>query len=87
MKLFKHKHHHQFLTLLLLMVCLAIQETRRAAARPLPFSSQQRYGKTFASLGVVCKCCDGVEGGGEESCTASWDGSCSKLHCLPWKLQ
>lgn len=48
----------------------------------------------LATLGVVCKCCDGVAtgGGGKEEgegkgCVAVWSGSCSNLQCLPWKLQ
>lgn len=77
------------LLLLLFVLCLAVQESSRAEARPIPFQHQLSYSRTLATLGLVCKCCDGVGGdsGGEESCTASWKGSCSKLHCLPWKLQ
>ncbi|MBA0870605.1 hypothetical protein Goshw_014717 [Gossypium schwendimanii] len=39
----------------------------------------------LATLGVVCKCCDG-EGG---ECRSSRDASysCPKLKCLPWKYQ
>ncbi|WRX12809.1 hypothetical protein QQP08_005296 [Theobroma cacao] len=39
----------------------------------------------FATLGVVCKCCDG-EGG---ECKSSWNAShsCPKIQCLPWKYQ
>ncbi|KAH1090160.1 hypothetical protein J1N35_017417 [Gossypium stocksii] len=40
------------------------------------------YSKIFATLGVVCKCCDGS--GGE--CSTTWTQPCSKLKCLPWKL-
>ncbi|KAH6806256.1 proteasome inhibitor-like protein [Perilla frutescens var. frutescens] len=58
----------------------------RAEARSIPFQDQRSYSRTFATLGLVCKCCDGV-GADSESCRASWKGSCSKLHCLPWKLQ
>lgn len=39
------------------------------------------YSKIFATLGVVCKCCDGIEG----ACVEKWTDSCSKLQCLPWK--
>lgn len=39
------------------------------------------YSKVFNTLGVVCKCCDG-EGG---ECRTTWEGSCPKLQCLPWK--
>ncbi|KAL4318205.1 hypothetical protein GQ457_18G008660 [Hibiscus cannabinus] len=40
------------------------------------------YGR-LATVGVICKCCDG-EGG---ECRSSWDASysCTKLQCLPWK--
>ncbi|KAF3969859.1 hypothetical protein CMV_006380 [Castanea mollissima] len=48
-------------------------------ARPL---SQQRFSEIFSTLGVACKCCDGEKG----ECTSTWTGSCSKLQCLPWKL-
>ncbi|KAH1256942.1 hypothetical protein HKD37_03G006999 [Glycine soja] len=45
-------------------------------------SSHQGYSKIFATLGIVCKCCDGVEGG---ACTSTWTESCSNLQCSPWK--
>jgi hypothetical protein len=35
----------------------------------------------FASLGLECKCCDGAKG----ECRSSWDSSCPKLKCHPWK--
>lgn len=38
--------------------------------------------KMLATLGIVCKCCDGESG----KCRSTWDGSCSKLQCLPWKF-
>ncbi|KAK7390471.1 hypothetical protein VNO78_25777 [Psophocarpus tetragonolobus] len=43
-------------------------------------SSHQGYSKIFATLGVVCKCCDGVGG----ACTSTWTESCSNLQCSPW---
>ncbi|KZV51746.1 putative proteasome inhibitor [Dorcoceras hygrometricum] len=53
-------------------------------ARPAPkFQTQQRYSKVFANLGVICKCCNGEVDG---NCRDSWDGICSDLRCLPWKL-
>ncbi|KAL1549182.1 hypothetical protein AAHA92_17315 [Salvia divinorum] len=70
------------LYLLFLVSCLAIHETSKGEARTIPFRLQQGDMRTFATLGVVCKCCEG----GGESCTSSWKGSCSKLHCLPWKF-
>ncbi|KAK1265747.1 hypothetical protein QJS04_geneDACA011381 [Acorus gramineus] len=39
------------------------------------------YVKMLATLGLECTCCDGA--GGE--CRSTWDGSCSKLDCRPWK--
>lgn len=40
------------------------------------------YSKMFATLGVVCKCCDdGIEG----ACKETWTDSCSNIQCLPWK--
>ncbi|KAI8028704.1 hypothetical protein LOK49_LG01G00801 [Camellia lanceoleosa] len=48
-----------------------------------PSNADPRYSKEFANkLGVVCDCCDGEEG---DQCRSSWEGSCSKLRCLPWK--
>ena len=40
------------------------------------------FSEIFSTLGVACKCCDGEKG----ECTSTWTGSCSKLQCLPWKL-
>lgn len=46
------------------------------------------YSNVFATLGVVCKCCDGAAASGSgENCATSWAGACSNLQCLPWKLQ
>ncbi|KAF8395186.1 hypothetical protein HHK36_019128 [Tetracentron sinense] len=70
------------LLLLLLMIAAISQKARCAEARPLSLLPQERYTKMIATLGIVCKCCDGV---GDE-CTTTWDASCSKLQCLPWKL-
>ncbi|KAI6698355.1 hypothetical protein NL676_018474 [Syzygium grande] len=71
------------LLLWLLVVASASEVAQLVESRTLPgFPSQQPgYSKILATLGVVCKCCDG---GGE--CTVTWEGSCSKLQCLPWKL-
>ncbi|CAK9137617.1 unnamed protein product [Ilex paraguariensis] len=70
--------------LLLLVISFKCQSTRVAeAASPVALLPKQRYSKIFETLGVVCKCCDGA--GGE--CRSIWVGSCSKLHCIPWKLQ
>ncbi|CAA2990018.1 Hypothetical predicted protein [Olea europaea subsp. europaea] len=76
------------LVLVFVVFSFASRETISAEARPLPFPPQNRHSKIFATLGVVCQCCDGAAGSsGREECTDTWVGSCSKLHCLPWKLQ
>ncbi|KAK4342837.1 hypothetical protein RND71_038653 [Anisodus tanguticus] len=54
------------------------------------FTSSVEYLKMFETLGMVCKCCDGVdigEGKKQDLCSATWDGSCSNLQCFPWKSQ
>ncbi|KAJ6357639.1 hypothetical protein OIU78_005478 [Salix suchowensis] len=35
----------------------------------------------FATLGLECNCCDGAKG----ECRSSWESSCPKLKCHPWK--
>ncbi|KAL4606637.1 hypothetical protein ACB098_09G103500 [Castanea mollissima] len=67
------------LLLLLIMIVSTSQKPIVTEARPL---SQQRFSEIFSTLGVACKCCDGEKG----ECTSTWTGSCSKLQCLPWKL-
>ncbi|GKV05918.1 hypothetical protein SLEP1_g17866 [Rubroshorea leprosula] len=52
-----------------------------AEARPLPFLPQQNYSKLLSTLGVVCKCCDGIGG----DCSVTWTDPCSNLQCQPWK--
>nr|GMD43417.1 Fibropellin-1 like [Ipomoea batatas] len=82
-----------YLLLILLILHLSSQKhSRFAEARPLIslVNQESKYAKLFATLGMVCKCCDGAEvsdGGESEGCKASWSGSCSKLQCLPWKLK
>ncbi|OWM81776.1 hypothetical protein CDL15_Pgr007814 [Punica granatum] len=70
--------------LLLLIVSASEDGAVAEAARPLSSfpssSSKPRYAKILATLGIVCKCCNGSE------CTSTWNGSCSQLQCLPWKL-
>ncbi|KAK8600248.1 hypothetical protein V6N13_059935 [Hibiscus sabdariffa] len=71
--------------LLLLLLVISSSSPSVSAARPLSIlPDQQRYSKILASLGVVCKCCDGIGSGGE--CSTAWTQPCSKLKCLPWKL-
>ncbi|CAN1275537.1 hypothetical protein LINPERPRIM_LOCUS15737 [Linum perenne] len=41
--------------------------------------------KFFATLGVVCKCCDNRPSGNGE-CSSSWEGSCRDVQCLPWRI-
>ncbi|XVF08185.1 hypothetical protein REPUB_Repub06bG0204400 [Reevesia pubescens] len=73
-----------FLLLMLLVISVSASQVPRAlAARPLSIlPDQQRYSKIFATLGVVCKCCDEI--GGE--CSSTWTQPCTQLKCLPWKL-
>ncbi|KAJ9180644.1 hypothetical protein P3X46_008860 [Hevea brasiliensis] len=72
------------LLLLLLLTISLVQKPRITEARTLSFQAKQsEHSKIFATLGVVCKCCDGDQG----ECTATWKkGSCHKLQCLPWKI-
>jgi len=42
-----------------------------------------RLNNFVATLGIECKCCDGIKG----ECRSTWDSSCPKLQCLPWKHQ
>ncbi|CBI30472.3 unnamed protein product, partial [Vitis vinifera] len=66
---------------LLLVSNLSTQKTRAVEGRLLSSSSsssRQRYWKIFTTLGMVCKCCDGV--GGE--CTSTWNMSCSNLQFI-----
>ncbi|KAF8402999.1 hypothetical protein HHK36_011093 [Tetracentron sinense] len=48
------------LWVLLLMIAALSHKARGVEARPLPLLDQQRYTKLIATLGIVCKCCDGV---------------------------
>ncbi|CAI0471189.1 unnamed protein product [Linum tenue] len=71
--------------LLLLLSISANHYLTTAEARTLPFSSTHlRSSKIFATLGVICKCCDNRQGENGE-CSISWKGSCSDVQCLPWR--
>ncbi|KAL0309924.1 UNVERIFIED_CONTAM: putative proteasome inhibitor [Sesamum radiatum] len=74
----------------LLAIYFPYEEIRSmgADARPLPLLPRQSYKKAFATLGVVCKCCDADSGAGDDQvCATSWEGSnCTKLHCQSWKF-
>ncbi|GMH10185.1 hypothetical protein Nepgr_012026 [Nepenthes gracilis] len=73
-----------FIHLLLVITSSSIfPEQGFVRARPLALPPHHpSYSKFYETLGVVCKCCDGV---GAE-CSSRWTGSCSKLQCLPWKF-
>ncbi|CAN1275536.1 hypothetical protein LINPERPRIM_LOCUS15737 [Linum perenne] len=72
------------LLLLLLLTLSATNNSRPVEARTLPFSSSGSS-KFFATLGVVCKCCDNRPSGNGE-CSSSWEGSCRDVQCLPWRI-
>ncbi|KAF9597468.1 hypothetical protein IFM89_018914 [Coptis chinensis] len=70
---------------LLVLVLMFLAQAHRlpgADSRPHPILEQTRYSKVFKTLGIGCKCCDGKEG----VCRSTWDGSCTRLQCLPWKF-
>ncbi|KAK7395203.1 hypothetical protein VNO78_15751 [Psophocarpus tetragonolobus] len=71
---------HVLLLLIIMLVSFADQPSV-VQGRALSLISGQGYSKIFATLGVVCKCCDEVGG----ACTRTWTESCNNLQCLPWK--
>ncbi|KAL5709357.1 hypothetical protein ACHQM5_020057 [Ranunculus cassubicifolius] len=71
----------------LLVVLMVVAQAHRlqgvqSRTLSLPSTDQNRFSKVFATLGMSCKCCDGKEG----LCRSTWESSCSKLECLPWKF-
>ncbi|KAG5237515.1 hypothetical protein OIU77_013560 [Salix suchowensis] len=66
--------------LLLLLVCTIFQYPGAVGARPLTLQQGNSKG-FFATLGLECNCCDGAKG----ECRSSWESSCPKLKCHPWK--
>ncbi|KAI5574879.1 hypothetical protein BDE02_10G175100 [Populus trichocarpa] len=66
--------------LLLLLIFTMYQYPRAVEARPLTLQ-QGNSKRFFATLGLECKCCDGAKG----ECRSSWESSCPKLKCHPWK--
>ncbi|KAH1199138.1 hypothetical protein GmHk_18G052567 [Glycine max] len=50
------------LMLLIIMVVSIAEKPSVIEGRTLSLISGQGYSKIFATLGVVCKCCDGVGG-------------------------
>ncbi|BAT97309.1 uncharacterized protein HKW66_Vig0201590 [Vigna angularis] len=76
----KNKPH--VLVLLILLIASSVAEkTSVVEGRTLSLKPLQEYSKNLASLGVVCKCCDG-DGG---DCRSTWTESCSNLQCSSWK--
>ncbi|XP_015584384.1 uncharacterized protein LOC8279737 [Ricinus communis] len=73
--------------LLLLLLVLTVSLSQKSIiteARTLSFLPEHAgKSKIFATLGIVCKCCDGNLQG---ECTSTWKGTCRKLQCLPWKI-
>ncbi|CAJ1801560.1 unnamed protein product [Sphenostylis stenocarpa] len=64
-----------------MLLIIIVASTSLSEGRTLSLISGQGYSKIFATLGVVCKCCDGVGG----ACTSTWTESCNNLQCYPWK--
>ncbi|KAK7292886.1 hypothetical protein RJT34_15741 [Clitoria ternatea] len=69
------------LMLLIIMVVSISDKPLIIEGRTLSLISGQGYSKIFATLGLLCKCCDGVG----DTCTGTWTGSCNNLQCFPWK--
>ncbi|KAK9158915.1 hypothetical protein Scep_005489 [Stephania cephalantha] len=70
---------------LVLIVVAQAHNSRGAAearAGPVLMMKHQRQFDLWRTLGVGCNCCDGESG----QCRSTWEGSCTKLECLPWKL-
>ncbi|OIW07509.1 hypothetical protein TanjilG_14455 [Lupinus angustifolius] len=68
--------------MLMIMVVFISEKSLVIEGRTLSLISNKGYSKIFATLGVICKCCD--ETG--SACTSTWTESCNNLQCLPWKL-
>ncbi|GLT43798.1 hypothetical protein SLA2020_177290 [Shorea laevis] len=75
-------NYFRFIILLLMIMGVSRYPVRVQATRILRLD-QQGY-SSFATLGIVCKCCDGP--GGE--CRTTMDASCPKpkQQCYPWKF-
>ncbi|PKU86466.1 hypothetical protein MA16_Dca017027 [Dendrobium catenatum] len=69
-----------------LLLLLVITNThffpKQAEARPVSSVQQEGYVKELQLLGLMCRCCDGVDG----ECRSSWGPTCAKLDCKPWKF-
>ncbi|KAL2336532.1 hypothetical protein Fmac_010978 [Flemingia macrophylla] len=75
---------HHVLMLMILVVLSVAEKPSLIEGRTLSLMSGQGYAKIFATLGVVCKCCDGV-GGSCRPLISTWTESCNNLQCFPWK--
>ncbi|KAK1320857.1 hypothetical protein QJS10_CPA03g01763 [Acorus calamus] len=74
-------HRYCLCLLLVVMVIEAHVCSRGVDARPLSLLHKQNYVNMLGSLGMECTCCDSAGGG----CRSTWEGSCKKLDCRPWK--
>ncbi|URE24662.1 hypothetical protein MUK42_07379 [Musa troglodytarum] len=72
----------RFLVVLMLLVSLHAHVSMSTEARPLASDKEHRYVEVLQSLGIRCRCCDGV--GGE--CRSTWASHCDKLECHPSKF-
>ncbi|CAJ1949367.1 unnamed protein product [Sphenostylis stenocarpa] len=72
---------HVLVLLVVLIASSVAEKTSVVEGRTLSLTSHQGYSKNLATLGLVCKCCDGVGG----ACATTWTHSCSNLQCSPWK--
>ncbi|KAG0463789.1 hypothetical protein HPP92_019374 [Vanilla planifolia] len=54
-----------------------------AEGRPISIVKQDGFLKEMQLLGLMCRCCDG---NGSTECRSSWDSTCPKLDCRPWKF-
>ncbi|KAL2320087.1 hypothetical protein Fmac_029056 [Flemingia macrophylla] len=72
---------HVLVLLIILIASSVAEKPHLVEGRTLSLTSHPGYSRIFATLGVVCKCCDGIEG----ACTSTWTESCSNLKCSPWK--
>ncbi|CAL9074883.1 unnamed protein product [Musa textilis] len=72
----------RFVVVLMFLVSFHVHVSRSTAARPLLIAKENRYVQVLQSLGITCRCCDGV--GGE--CQRSWASPCAKLECHPSKF-
>ncbi|CAJ2655842.1 unnamed protein product [Trifolium pratense] len=73
------------LVVLIFLISSIVEKPLIVEGRTLSLISHHQghgYSKIFATLGLVCKCCDDVI---EGACKETWADSCSNIQCLPWK--